>query len=190
MLPAMSRSARPAPLWRPLIWLAVVLLLLEEWLWDRSACWLGRLAVWLRLSALEARIARLPPWPALIALALPSLVILPAKVAGLTLLAHGHVLASIGVLVLAKLAGTALLARVFALVRTQVLRLRWAAVAHRTVTGLLAWAHARLDQMPAAREARARLRGWRRRLARTGGRSAVRRAARRIVRRMARRRRS
>lgn len=188
MLPAMPRSTRPAPLWRPLIWLAVAVLLLEEWLWERSAYWLGRLAVRLRLSALEARIARLSSWPALIALALPSLVILPAKVAGLTLLAHGHVLASVGVLVTAKLAGTALLARVFALVRPQVLRLRWAAAVHRAVTHWLAWAHAWLDAMPAVREARARLRAWRRRLARTGGRGAVRRAARRIVLRMARRR--
>ncbi len=114
----------------PFILLAALIVLLEDWLWDdllRLALWLGRLPV-LRQS--EALIVALPPYGALALFAAPSLLLVPVKLAALWFIAHGH--ASLGVLtaVAAKLAGTALVARIYALTETKLLRIAWFAALH------------------------------------------------------------
>lgn len=120
------------PLWRrllgaPFVLAAALVLALEEWLWDplkRAMAWLGQLPV---LRAFERWVQRLPPYGALCTFALPSAVLLPAKLIGLHFLANGQRLLGLGVFLLAKVLGTAIVGRLFTLTEPTLRQLPWAA---------------------------------------------------------------
>lgn len=108
----------------------------EEFLWrnvDRALAALGRLPV---LRAIEGAIARAPAWAAVPMFIVPAVVLLPFKIAALWLIAHGHYLVGLQTFVLAKIVGTALAARIFALCKPTLMALPWFARAHDRV---LAW---------------------------------------------------
>jgi hypothetical protein len=136
--PAPPPSRRGA--WRrwlaaPVLVLAAVVLLVEEWLWDdlaRLAAAIGRLPPF---RWIEPLVRALPPWGALILFGAPTLLLVPVKVTALWLLARGHPTLGLLVLVAAKIGGTAMLARIYALTRPQLLRIGWFA-------WLDAWVHA------------------------------------------------
>ncbi|MGH8859510.1 MAG: hypothetical protein ACREXG_16010 [Polaromonas sp.] len=89
--------------------------LFEEWGWEplaASFAVLGRLPLWGRLERL---IARLPPWAALIAFGGPVVALVPIKLLALYLFGKGHVVLGLGLVVAAKITGTALAARLFQL---------------------------------------------------------------------------
>jgi hypothetical protein len=105
--------------------LVALLLLFEEWGWEplqRLMARIGRLPV---LRQIEALIARLPPWAALVALALPSLLLVPAKLGALWLIASGQKMLGVLAIIFAKLIGTALVARLFALTRPALMQVAW-----------------------------------------------------------------
>jgi hypothetical protein len=109
----------------PFVVLAAVIILLEDWLWDdlaRLAAAIGRLPV---LRLIEALIASLPPYVALVVFAVPSLLLIPVKLIALYFISHGQ--ATLGFLTVlgAKIVGTALVARIFALTRPKLLRIAW-----------------------------------------------------------------
>ena len=105
-------------------------LLFEEWGWEPlAACFaaLGRLPVWRQLERL---IVRLPPWAALLAFGVPVLVLIPIKLLALYLLGEGHLGMGLGLILAAKLAGTALAARLFQLTQPALMQIRWFARAY------------------------------------------------------------
>jgi hypothetical protein len=105
--------------------LLALLILFEEWGWEplqRAMAWLARAPL---LRQIEALITRLPPALALGVFLLPSLLLLPVKLAALWLLAHGHELLGLGIVLLAKVVGTAIVARLFTLTRPALMRLAW-----------------------------------------------------------------
>lgn len=79
-------------------------------------------------------------------LLLPSLFILPIKLLAVWFVAKGHVVFGIGVIVAAKLGGTALLAWLFQLIQPALMQLPWFARVYARWTGwkaeLLAWVRA------------------------------------------------
>ncbi|MEO7400659.1 MAG: hypothetical protein ABIV07_07810 [Polaromonas sp.] len=100
-------------------------LLFEEWGWEPlAACFaaLGRLPVWRQLERL---ILRLPPWAALLAFGVPVLALVPIKLLALYLLAEGHAAVGLVLVLAAKLAGTALAARLFQLTQPALMQLKW-----------------------------------------------------------------
>jgi len=104
---------------------AALWILLEEWIWKRATAamrWLGRLPF---VRAMETRIARLGPWPAMALFVVPWLLLLPVKVLGVWLIASGRTRLGVLVFVLAKVLGTAVLARLFALTRPALLTVGW-----------------------------------------------------------------
>lgn len=105
--------------------IVVPLLLFEEWGWEPLAALVARLSRLPFWAALEDRLRRLPPWGALLAFFLPVLVLLPVKVLALFLFSNGHAATALTVLVLAKLVGTALVARIFQLVEGPLMRIPW-----------------------------------------------------------------
>lgn len=111
-------------------WALALLILFEEWGWEALSAALGQLARLPPVRWLETRIARLSPYAALAVFLLPSLLLVPVKLGALWLIAAGH--AGLGVLVVvgAKVAGTALLARLFSLTRDSLLQLAWFARLH------------------------------------------------------------
>jgi hypothetical protein len=123
-----------------------LLILFEEWGWEplqRALARLGRLPL---LRQLEAFIARLPPAAALVVFLVPALLLLPVKLAALALIAQGQRLLGLAVIVLAKLVGTAIVARLFTLTRPALMQLPWFAHLFGRWTawkdGLLAWVRA------------------------------------------------
>jgi hypothetical protein len=100
-------------------------LLFEEWGWEPLAAGfaaLGRLPVWRQLERL---IIRLPPWAALLAFGIPVLLLIPVKLLALFLLGKGHLGAGVSLVLLAKVAGTALAARLFQLTEPALMQLGW-----------------------------------------------------------------
>lgn len=143
-----------------------LLILFEEWGWvplQRAAAFVARLPP---LAWLERRIAALPPWAALSVFALPTLALLPVKLAALWLIGRGHALPGLAVIVVAKLVGTAVVARLFALTRPALMQLRGFARAYGRWT---AWKEALLARVRASwawRAGRVLKRRWLRRRAR------------------------
>jgi hypothetical protein len=144
---------------------AALLILFEEWGWTPLARWLGRVARGPSIDRLERRIAGLAPRLALAVLCVPALMLLPVKIGALWLMGLGRVAIGVGVLVLAKILGTAVVARLFTLTQPQLMQLGWFARAHahwipwktRAIAGLLA-----SPAWVASRAAAARLRAlWR-----------------------------
>jgi hypothetical protein len=141
--------------------LLALLILFEEWGWEplqRALARLGRLPL---LRQIEAGVSRLPPRAALVAFLLPALLLLPVKLGALWLIGQHQVLLGLLLILLAKLLGTAVVARLFTLTRPALLRLPWfAALYQRWVVwkaALLAWVRAgRIWRL--ARAAKRRLR--------------------------------
>lgn len=102
-------------------------LLFEEFGWRPLARWLGVLARLPAIARLEARVRALPRWGALALFILPSLLLLPVKLAALALIGAGHKLAGVAVIAAAKVAGTALLGRVFLLTEPRLREFGWMA---------------------------------------------------------------
>ena len=114
----------------PLIYLAALILLFEEWCWDlgvRIARWL---AAHLPLQALDERIRKLPPYAALVLFVLPAILLFPVKIMALMAIASGHVFTGVCTIVLAKIGGAAAVARLYLLTRPTLLSLPWFARWH------------------------------------------------------------
>lgn len=140
-----------------------LLLLFEEWGWGRlgrALAWLGQLSWWGRA---ERWIGRLPRWAALAVFGLPMLALLPIKLAALWLFAGGHTAVGLGLLVAAKLGGTAAVARLFTLTQPALLQFGWFA---RWYPRWKAWKDRVLDEVRqsapwrAARSATHKAKAW------------------------------
>jgi hypothetical protein len=120
----------------PLVFLVALLLLFEDWCWDvggRLAAWIG---AWPPLRALEQRVRALPPYVALVLFVLPGLLLLPVKVLALLAIAHGHAVSGITTLVVAKIGGAAVVARMYMLTLPALLSLAWFARCHGWFIGI------------------------------------------------------
>jgi hypothetical protein len=108
--------------------------------------WVARFEAWLRT---------LPPWAAFIVFAGPSTIILPVKLSAVWFVIHGHYAMAIGVVVAAKMVATALLARLYIVLRPTLMTMPWYAAAD---TWFFAWrdrAYAFVRAMPAWQRAKA-----------------------------------
>lgn len=121
---------RRPPRWRrrllaPLIYTAALLLMLEEWLWDATQAVLARIPEWPWLVRLQRWVERLSPYAALLIFLAPTLLLLPVKILALMSIAHGHPSLGLIIVLTAKVLGTALVARIYALTRRSLLSLDW-----------------------------------------------------------------
>ena len=144
-------------------WLLALVLLFEEWGWEplqRALAAIGRLP---GLRWIEGRIRALPPYAALALFLLPTLLLLPVKLLALWLIGQGKVVAGTVVIVAAKIVGTAIVARLFALTQPALMQLAWFASVYRRWAG---WKDALLARVRASwawRTARAARHRWKRR---------------------------
>lgn len=138
----------------PVLVLCALALIAEEWLWDKLKGTLKALAARLHLQRLEARARALPPWTSLATMALPAVVLLPFKMLALYALANGHPLLGALAFVGAKVAGTALAAYLFDLVRDNARKLAWFDSVYLFVMRLLAQAKSWLNSQAAVQKTR------------------------------------
>ncbi len=113
------------PLRWMLSWAMALVILFEEWGWQPLQLLLRSLVHLLRLQRIESWLQTLPPYASLIALALPGLMLLPAKLAAFALIAKGYVVWGGMVFVTAKLIGTAVIARIFNIVLPSLMQMEW-----------------------------------------------------------------
>jgi hypothetical protein len=134
--------------------------LIEEWLWNRlkqAMALLGRLP---GLRRLERGIAGLPPaWAAVVFLA-PSTLILPIKLFAVKMIVTGHIMSGAGVILAAKIAATALFARVFVLTQPALMRLQWFVRLHAAVLRWRVRAHGQIEAHPLWRRMRRHMLQW------------------------------
>lgn len=153
----------------PLVLLAALLIFLEDFLWDelgRAFSLLAKLPLWARL---ENWIRSLPPWAALPMFLVPMAVLFPLKIAALWMMAHHHVLVGIQVILLAKVVGTAIAARLFMLLKPTLLKVEWFARGYSWITAWKARVLGRVHEMAWYRLARAMLASLRARIAKLRG---------------------
>ena len=124
-----SRSLRNRLL-SPLIYLAALLLLMEDWFWDVGLRLINLVASWPPFKVIERRIVALPPYGALCAFVVPALLLLPVKILALFAIASGHPISGVAVIIAAKVGGAALVARIYFLTRLTLLTLAWFALWH------------------------------------------------------------
>jgi hypothetical protein len=133
----------------PLLILLALVFLVEAWLWNHLApvvAWIvARLPLRQIKAAVAAWIERLPPAATLVVFIVPVLLLLPFKLLGLWLLAHGHWLDAIALLALAKLVGLGVTAFIFDLTRPKLLQLAWFRRLYDLVMLWLAWSHELID---------------------------------------------
>ncbi len=110
--------------------LAALVVLFEEWGWKPLSALLGRLAQFAPIAFLERLIARLPPYAALAVFALPTVFLLPLKFVAMWLLAMGRYWTATALFAGAKVASTALIARIFTLTKPQLMQIGWFASAY------------------------------------------------------------
>lgn len=133
--------------WRIVQVLFAIIVIFEEWGWRPLAEALSLLARLKPIAMLEAVIARLPPYPALAVFVLPSILLLPLKLVALWLIANGHVVMASALFIGAKLAGTAIVARLFMLTRPALMQLGWFA---RLYNFVMPWKEAITAQVRAS----------------------------------------
>jgi hypothetical protein len=118
----------------PFVAIATVIILLEDWLWDdlqRLAAALGRLPIF---KQIESLIVGLPPYACLLTFAAPSLLLIPVKLAALYFISHQQATLGLLTAVGAKIAGTALVARIYKLTENKLLQIGWFATLHERFT--------------------------------------------------------
>lgn len=148
----------------PLILLAALVLWFWEWLWEPLQLLMARLGRLPVLRQLETLAAGAPPYLALCLFILPGLALLPFKLAGLYFIAHGKPLLGLSTFMAAKVVGTALVARLFTLTRTQLLAIGWFARSYTALLHFKAFVADYLHRHPAYRRIRAALLHMRRRI--------------------------
>jgi hypothetical protein len=139
----------------PLVVLAAFYLFLEEYLWVHLAALIARLSKLKAVARLEARVAALPPYPAMALFAIPTALIFPLKLLALYLIAAGHAVTGLVVIVLAKIVGTAIVARLFTLCRPQLMTVQWFARLYTWIVRVRDDLYARVRRMPAWQRAHA-----------------------------------
>jgi hypothetical protein len=156
--PATSTVKTASAATNVLLWIAAATLLFEEWFWVRSTRAIARFALATHLSAIESWVRRRTHWQALGLFVLPVVVLYPFKVLALIALARGDIALGGLAFVSAKLAATALFARLYQLTEPAILHFRWVRRGRMYVLKFRAFVHGWLQAQPAYRLARATIR--------------------------------
>ena len=123
------------------------------------------IAAWPPIARLEGWLVRLPPYVALFAFVAPSILILPIKVAALWFGVHGQYAWALAVLVAGKLLATAVLARLYRILRPTLMGIPWFAWADTTFFAWRDRIYAFVRAMPAWQRTMALARALRARMA-------------------------
>ncbi len=127
-----------------LLSLLAIILIFEEWLWELLTVIGHSLIRWLNLEAFEQWLSQTSRTMALVTFTIPLLIVMPINLVAFILLANGLIMQGILLELLAKLLGTLLVARVFALTKPQLMTFTFLRVVYTTINGWLQWAHQKI----------------------------------------------
>ncbi|OGL77133.1 hypothetical protein A3E97_03255 [Candidatus Uhrbacteria bacterium RIFCSPHIGHO2_12_FULL_47_12] len=119
-------------------WIIALIILFEEWGWEPLQRLASRFAKLPIFRHIERLIVKLPPYPALVVFAIPGATLFPIKLFALKLIASDHAMLGLAIIVIAKIIGTAIVARLFTLTKPTLLQLAWFAFVYDRFT---IWKH-------------------------------------------------
>ncbi len=145
----------------PLIVLAALLMWVEEWLWEHLKVLTAWVAKFPLFRWLEKFIQGLPPYPTMVVFLIPGALLFPVKLAAVWLMTRsqipGHVLIGLGVIVAAKVIGTAVVARLYVLCQPKLMTIGWFARLHDWLTATRDRLYGAIRAMPLYQVTRAKL---------------------------------
>ena len=141
----------------PLILIASLVIWIEETLWD-SLKWLtAKIALLKWVQWIESLIRKLPPYATIIVFLLPLTILFPFKLLAVYWLTQGHWVASLAVIIAAKVLGTAIEARMFVICKPQLMSINWFRRLHDWLIQIIDRVHAALHALPLYQLVRAKL---------------------------------
>jgi hypothetical protein len=105
--------------------LAAAIVFLEQTLIKYLNIATAAVARWPPIAKLEAWEMRLPPYAALATFVAPSILILPIKFIAVWFAAKGHFALALATLIVGKMLGTAILARLYRILRPRLMTIPW-----------------------------------------------------------------
>ena len=105
--------------------IAAAIVFVEDTLLHYLGLAMAAIAKWPPVAALEAWLRRLPPWAALLAFVTPSLLVIPIKLSAVWFALNHQYGLSVTSIVVGKMLATALVARLYAVLRPTLARMAW-----------------------------------------------------------------
>ena len=105
--------------------IAAAIVFIEETLLRYLGLAMAAIAKWPPVEAIEAWLRRLPPWGALLAFGAPSLLVIPIKLSAVWFALHHRYGLSLLSVVVGKMLATALVARLYMVLRPTLVRMAW-----------------------------------------------------------------
>lgn len=105
--------------------IAAAMVFIEDTLLHYLGLAMAAIAKWPPVAALEAWLRRLPPWAALLAFVAPSLLVIPIKLSAVWFALNHQYGLSAASIVVGKILATALVARLYAVLRPTLARMAW-----------------------------------------------------------------
>lgn len=133
----------------PMVVIAATIMFLEEWLWDHLATFMGWVARARVFRWMEARLAAMRPYAAMAVFLIPGALLLPVKIAALFLITRGHAWGGLFIIIMAKVIGTAIVARIFTVCRPALLTVRWFRGVYDWIVRLKLRLYTAIKSMPA-----------------------------------------
>jgi hypothetical protein len=116
--------------------IAAAIVFFEQVLLHYLGLAMAAIAKWPPVARLEARLRALPPWGALLAFVTPSLLVIPIKLSAVWFALHHRYGLSLASVVIGKMLATALVARLYQVLRPTLVKMPWYLQAE---TSLFAW---------------------------------------------------
>jgi len=145
-----------------LVPIAAAIVFIEETLLRYLGLAMAAVAKWPPVAAIERWLRGLPPWAALLAFAAPSLLVIPIKLSAVWFALHHRYGLSLLSIVIGKMLATALVARLYMVLRPTLVQMAWYL---RAETWLFDWRdrlYAFVRALPAWQKAKAMVQGVRR----------------------------
>ena len=117
------------------------------------------------IARLESWLVTLPPWAAFLSFVAPSILILPIKLSALWFATHHRYGLSLASIVVGKVLATAIVARLYRILRSTLMTIGWFAWADTHFFRWRDWAYAFVHSLPSWQRAAALVERWRARLA-------------------------
>lgn len=105
--------------------LAAAIVFIEDVLLHYLGVAMAAFGRWPPVARVEAWLASLPPWAALVAFVAPSTLVLPVKLAAVWFALQGKFVLAAAAIGIGKIVATALVARLYKVLRPTLLRLSW-----------------------------------------------------------------
>ena len=138
---------------KPLWILLALVFLFEAWLWENLRPIVGWIVGRIHWDTLKARVSQwidhLPPAATFVVFLVPVILLLPLKIVGLWMLAHGFWLGAMATLAIAKVVSMGVTAFIFDVTRPKLLQLAWFRWFYDHVIVWLEKAHALIDPIKA-----------------------------------------